>query len=127
MKPLVNVQLITNELSIHNNQLEPGTFNVNPICERNVGMIDEKHWFTQVVVKFENSEENPFPVDIVADMTGIFDVSNLPEDKIEDFAKHQAVQIILPYIRGMISSATANALMPPIVLPVVDVMQLFPD
>lgn len=127
MTTKVDMQLITNELSIKNNQLPPGTFKIDPRVTRNIGVIDDTHRFTQLIVEIVNSMETPFPIDIRADMTAVFDISSLPEDKVDDFLKHQAVAIVLPYIRGMISSATANALMPPIVIPIIDVAELFPD
>lgn len=127
MTTQVNMQLITNELSVKNNQLPPGTFNINPKFRRNIGVIDATHSFTQLVVEIKNSLENPFPVDITADMTAVFDISTIPQEKLEDFLKHQAVHILMPYIRGMISAVTANALMSPIVLPVYDAEQLFQD
>ena len=127
MQTQINMQLVTNELSIKNNHLSSGTFNVNPRFQRNIGIVDEKHSFTQIIVELRNSKENPFPVDIKADMTAIFDMSTVPAEKADDFLKHQAVHILMPYIRGMISSATANALMTPIVLPVFDATTLFQD
>ncbi len=127
MTTQVNMQLVTNEISVRNNQLPPGTFNINPRFRRNIGIIDETHSFTQLVVEIKNSAENPFPVDITADLTAVFDISTIPQEKLEDFLKHQAVHILMPYIRGMISSVTANALMVPIVLPVYDAEQLFQD
>lgn len=127
MTTQINMQLITNELSVSNNQLPPGTFTLAPRFRRNIGVIDETHSFTQLIVEIKNSKENPFPVDITADMTAIFDISSIPAEKLENFLKHQAVHIIMPYIRGMISAITANALMTPIVLPVYDAEQLFSD
>lgn len=127
MTTQVDMQLITNELSVRNNQLPPGTFNVNPTFRRNIGVMDETHSFTQLIVEIKNSSENPFPVDVTADMTAVFDVSSIPQEKRDDFLKHQAVHILMPYLRGMISSVTANALMMPIVLPVYDAEQMFKD
>ncbi len=127
MTTQINMQLITNELSVRNNQMSPGTFTLNPSFRRNIGVLDESHSFTQLIVEIKNSKENPFPIDITADMTAVFDVSSIPNEKLDNFLKHQAVHILMPYIRGMISSVTANALMMPIVLPVYDAEQLFPD
>ena len=127
MTTQINMQLITNELSIRNNQLPPGTFSINPMFRRNIGTINEHQAFTQIVVELKNTEDHPFPVDITADMTAIFEIDSIPQETLDDFLKHQAVHILLPYLRAMISSVTANSFMPAIVLPVFNALDLFPD
>lgn len=127
MEPLVNMQLITNEVSIKNNNLPNGQFTINPKFTRNIGAIDESHAFTELKVEILNSEDAPFPVDVVVSLTGLFDISTLPEKDVDAFLKFQAVHILLPYIRSMVSSITASSLMPPILLPIVDAKALFND
>lgn len=127
MKPLVNMRLITNEVHIKNNNLPDGQFSMVPRLSRNIRNIDNEHTAVELTVEIINSDEHPFPIDVRATMTGVFEVSTLPEDTVENFVKIQAIQIILPYIRALITSATAGSLYPPVVLPVIDVRNLFAE
>lgn len=125
MNTLLDMQLITNIMSIKNNQLPNGEFAVNPRFTRNIITIDQSHAATELRVDIANSEENPFPVDIVVSITAVFDISKLPESEVSQFLELQAVQILFPYVRNAVSTLTTTAMMAPIILPVIDVKQLF--
>ncbi len=127
MEPLVNFQLITNEVSVKNNNLQEGSFSLAPQIKRGITKIDDTHSAVRLILEILNTEKIPFPVDIKVDLTGVFDVSNLSPEDVEDFLKLQAIQIMFPYIRTMISSATSCAMMPPVILPIIDVREMFPD
>lgn len=127
MEPLVNMRLSTNEISIKNNHLAEGQFKVSPRITRNIEVIDESHSAVELILEIINSEENPFPIDIRISLNGVFDISNLPSETVDNFLKVQAVQIMFPYVRTIVSSITSCSLMPPIVLPIIDVKKLFPD
>ena len=127
MQPLVNMKLLTNEISIKNNHLPEGKFNLTPMITRNINVIDDTHSAVELILEIINSEDNPFPVNIRVSLTGIFDISGLPTETVDNFLKVQAVQILYPYIRTMVTSITSSSLMPPIILPVIDVKNLFPE
>lgn len=122
----IQFQIITKNISIVNNDIPKGEFKVSPQITRNTGTINKDKVFTEIIFRIENTEETPFPFNISVQMMGIFDKKNIPENSIENFLEVQAVQIIMPYIRAAISSLTAAAFMPPLVLPVYDVPSLFP-
>lgn len=44
-----------------------------------------------------------------------------------EFLKIEAVNIMFPYLRSITTNLTTTAMMPPIVLPIVDVKKLFKD
>lgn len=127
MGPLTSMQLATNEISIKNNYLPTGSFNLAPQIRRIINQIDDTHASVEIRVEIRNTEENPFPVDVIASMTGIFDMSNIEEKDKEKFLKIQSVQLILPHMRSLIASTTAAALMTPLMLPIYDARTLFPD
>lgn len=127
MEPLANVQLAINELSIRNNGLPPGEFIVSPRFTRNIGVVSENVSCVNLIVEIVNTPEIPFPFDIKADLMGVFELSKIPEHERDYFLKITAVQVLLPYVRGIVSSVTANTFMPPVILPIVDVHELFPD
>ena len=127
MGNLTEMRLITNEISVKNNNLPGGSFNLMPKIQRLIGKVDETHASVEIRVEIHNTEENPFPVDVIASMTGIFDMSNIEEKDRDNFLKIQSVQLILPHIRSLIASTTAAALMTPLMLPIYDARTLFPD
>ena len=123
----MNMRLATNEISIKNNFLPKGSFNLAPQIRRIIGQVDDTHASVEIRLEIRNTEENPFPVDVTASMTGIFDMSNIEEKDRDNFLKIQSVQLILPHIRSLIASTTAAALMTPLMLPIYDARTLFPD
>ena len=127
MGNLTEMRLITNEISVKNNNLPGGSFNLMPKIQRLIGKVDETHASVEIRVEIHNTEENPFPVDVIASMTGIFDMSNIEEKDRDNFLKIQSVQLILPHMRSLIASTTAAALMTPLMLPIYDARTLFPD
>lgn len=127
MGALMNMRLATNEISIKNNDLPKGSFNLAPQIRRIIGQVDGTHASVEIRVEIRNTEENPFPMDVTASMTGIFDISSIEEKDRDNFLKIQSVQLILPHLRSLIASTTAAALMTPLMLPIYDVRKLFPE
>ena len=127
MRQLTNMLLITNEVSIKNNNLPAGPYKVAPKFTRNISKHVDGRSAVELVAEITNTEENPFPVDIRVSMTGIFDTRGFKEEEVDSFLKINAVQILFPYIRTTISNITSGAFMAPIILPVVDVLSLFQE
>ena len=127
MGALMNMRLATNEISIKNNFLPKGSFNLAPQIRRIIGEVDDTHASVEIRVEIRNTEENPFPMDVTASMTGIFDMSSIEEKDRDNFLKIQSVQLILPHLRSLIASTTAAALMTPLMLPIYDARKLFPE
>ena len=127
MQPLVNMEMVVNEISIKNNNLPAGNYNIKPVVKRNIGELDENHMVVELIAEIVNTEENPFPVDIRVSIAGKFETEKIPKEEVDHFLKIQAVQILFPYVRSMVTNITTNAMMSPIVLPVVDVRTLFDD
>lgn len=127
MKTCKSMQLHTNEISVKNNNVQGQNFNLSPKILRRTGTLDENHAFTEVRVEIHNTEENPFPMDIDASMTGIFEIEGAGEDELREFLEVEAVGLILPHLRGLIASTTAAALVAPVMLPIYDAKKLFPQ
>lgn len=128
MFKLVKTTFTTNELSIKKNNIKPGNFKLTPMLTRKVGKIKENVYFTALILIIKNDAEHPFPVDISVDFRGIFQFTDIDnEADIQAFLKLEAVKIMYPYLRTMITSLTTTAMMPPIVLPVIDINNLFRD
>lgn len=120
----INFQIITNELSLKNNSLADGNFKIAPVYTRQI-QTDEKYGCTRLIVELKNTPENPFPVDIKVDVMARIELAEIPETARTTFLEINAVSVLLPYVRTMITNMTTNALMVPIVLPILDPQELF--
>ena len=126
MYKLIKTSFSTNQLYIKNNNLKPGNFELKPLLNRTVGKLDDRRYFTLLTLSIMSSSERPFPVDITIEFKGIFEFNDIEDEKnIYNFLKLQAVHIMFPYLRSIITNLTVAAMMPPIILPIVDVSRLF--
>lgn len=127
MESVVDMMLQTDEVSIKNNNLPDGNYTVNPQFTRHIGFIDKDTAYTELVLEITNTEEHPFPVDIKVVVRGLFRNRKIPKEQEEQFLKINAVSILYPYVRTIVSTITTASLFPPIILPVIDVSNLFPE
>lgn len=73
------------------------------------------------IFKEDNITQYPFNMDI--EVAGFFSISDSSEESIERF-KPNAVAILFPYLRALISTYTANANVAPLILPPININQL---
>lgn len=71
---------------------------------------------------FENCEEKNYPFEMTIKITGYFEVEN--EGKDINFEPN-AIAILYPYIRAIVSTYTASANINPLILPAINVNALF--
>lgn len=125
MKNSVNFEIHVDEISIKNNNIPSGTFNVSPTITRAIGVNENGKYYTKVNVEITNSIDNPFPVNIRVSMTGLFDLNDMSDEQRSDFLNHDGFNAVYPYIRSTIISLSANAMLPPIFIPIMDSHQIF--
>lgn len=73
---------------------------------------------------FKNAKENNYPFEIEVDITGYFEIKD-KDDKI-DF-KPNAIAILYPYVRAIISNYTVNANVFPVIIPAINVNKLIEE
>ena len=127
MDSLLNFQLITNEVSIKRNQLQGEGYKIDPKLTRDVTITEDGKGIVELILEINNTEENPFPLDIRISLSGIFDISSIPDESRSDLLNITAVQVLFPYLRSILSTVTSGALYPPIILPIIDVRKLFSE
>lgn len=126
MNYLANMQIVTNEVSVKNNNLPVGDFSICPQFSREIGRTEDGVYFTELSISLKNTEEVPFPFDIFISITGYFDFGEADQTDIDNFMKEKTVHILFPYLRTILSTVTSSAMIPPVVLPIMDVSTLFP-
>ncbi len=131
MVSLVDFEIKIEEISIKNNNLESEqeSFDISPEISRDLRFLNDDQSIGQTRLNFSliNSDENIFPIDLRIILVGTFVLEKISEEDRESFLKYQAVQILFPYLRTMLSNITSSAFMSPILLPVIDVYKLFGD
>lgn len=128
MYKILKTSFATDRLEIKNNHIKGRNFKLKPKMSRKTGKIKDHVYFTNLVLEVHSTPEQQFPIDLVIDFKGIFQFR--PEDdegEIQEFLKTEAVQILFPYLRTMVTNLTTTAMLPPIILPITDVSKLFPD
>lgn len=116
-----NLTLMVNEASIKNNNLPVGEFKLNPQIQKKIGKANSpgNAYVVEIRVEILNTPENPFPIDLVASLSGIFNIEGDNVEDINNFLQLQGFQMVFPYLRSLVANMTANAMMPPIFLPIV--------
>ena len=126
MYKLTKTSFIIHELRITKNNLAPGNYQLKPYITRQIGKLKESVYFTKLFLSIENTPDQPFPVNITVDFRGIFEFKDIiDETRVFDFLKIQAVQIMYPYLNSTVTNLSINAMMPPIVLPIIEAANLF--
>lgn len=113
---------------MNNMRLEPDAkIEMKPSITRQVRGANEsdKVCFITLSVKIESTQEEPKPFDVVVTLTGLIE-----SDAVTDSEKRETViegtTILFPYLRSTLTSLTATAMTPPIILPLPEGV-IFPE
>lgn len=88
---------------------------------KNVRKTENKMEVTLSTRVFENAEENNYPFEMEVQVTGYFVIENESEIDFEP----NAIAILYPYIRAIVSTYTANANVNALILPPININNLF--
>ncbi len=128
MYQIVKTTFSTDKLEIKNNHIQGKNFKLQPKISRKTGKIRDNIFFTSLILELTSTKEQPFPIDMYIDFRGIFQFTpGDDETEIQNFLKNEAVQMMFPYLRSTMTNLTTTAMLPPIILPIIDVSKLFPD
>lgn len=73
---------------------------------------------------FPNAEENNYPFEMNLSVTGVFEFEECGSDTAKALAEINAVAILFPYIRALITTYSSNANVTPVILPPINVVKL---
>jgi len=80
---------------------------------------------TSIMITLGEKSNNPnVPFYLCVEIIGWFEVIDEEIDKIRQFAEINSVSILFPYIRALITTITANANIPPVVLPPMNIVAM---
>lgn len=76
------------------------------------------------VIVFPEAEINDYPFTMKVEVSGLFKVdSNISDDTKRDFIERNAIAILFPYVRAMLSLYSSNSNVGTIVLPPINVVK----
>ena len=113
------VTLKTNEEFVEEKEGTPISLSIKPTIT-----IEEKKMNIKLTVEiFKNAKEKNYPFEMIVETTGFFEAE---DEKPEKFVKN-AIAILYPYVRALVSTYTANANINPLILPAINVNKLIED
>lgn len=97
-------------------------FKIDFDVEREINDFDEDGWYAvSLIIKiFEDAISNNFPFSMNVKITGVFQL--LVDDR--DLLEQNAIAILFPYARALVSNYTANANVEPLILPPINVVAM---
>lgn len=117
-----NVLNISFSLNLEYQYQQHGPIEVNPRLTRQIKKIDENKAEVVLAFAIQKTDELPTPFDLEITIMGIFECEQW-ETESPDIMKINTVAILFPFLRSLIATVTANASVPPYVLPVLNVEQ----
>ena len=128
MIKVTKMVMLTDKVELINNHLPVGKFQIDHIIRRDTGRINDKAFFTQLTLEIKDKPDVKYPINLYISLKGIFEFDNQDNlQEITHFLKYQGVNLIYPYLRSMVTNLTINAMMAPIILPIVDAFQMFKE
>lgn len=122
----IDYQVNNVEFNLNNAYVEntaPVDFNIERFIEYEEDD-DNTMYVTLILNIFEDAEEKNYPFSMFVDVTGIFKLDNIDKEKRETFAEVNAVAILFPYLRSLVSTYTANSNVPALILPPINILKL---
>lgn len=99
-------------------------YKLSPGYYKQIVKNEDDSYCLRLFIEIKNTDENPFPMDISLEFETIFTFSEFESvDEIYNYLNLNAIQMIFPYMRTALTSIVTSALMPPLVLPIIDVRQ----
>lgn len=109
---------------LHDNGLDGQKFKLEPEFFKIITKLEEGKYQLELSIEIKNKIDKPFPLDIQIDFETIFTFKEYKnEDEIETFLNVNAIQMIFPFMRSAVNSVVSAAMLPPMVIPIIDVRQ----
>ena len=102
------------------------TISINPEFKRQIRKIDNDTVTVNLGFCIIN-EKNDMPFSMEIDIEGLFHLENWEQPDQLPIITSNAIAILFPYLRSIVSMITANANISPYVLPVMNINALFDD
>lgn len=116
---------ITTESFKFENIVRKEKFNIIPVFGKKITKINEENYEVKLMFSIKDEEEKPSPYNIELIIKGLFQMSNFTDDEYNEFMNINAIQILIPYLRGILASSMSAMMVPPITIPIMDSRNIF--
>ena len=124
----LNKTTITVKELILNNKNLQGQFQLQHKINMKYSKLEDNIWTTELHFELTEDNEHPRPIDLKVTILGQFEFEEVTNnDNVHEFLTKSAVHILYPYLRSTISGLTSVAMLPPVVIPIVDAYNLFKE
>ena len=114
------------EINQNFNFQEPQNITLKPQFRRDIIKISENEFNNQLTVVIEDNEK-PIPFSIEVSIRGAFSLENWENEDNKDLVNTTSTATLFPYLRSLISQVSAMLNMPPYILPLLNINELFKD
>lgn len=102
------------------------TISINPEFKRQIKKLDDDTAVVNLGFCI-NNENNDMPFSMEIDIEGLFQLKDWEQPHQFPIINTNAIAILFPYLRSLVSMVTANANISPYVLPVMNITALFQE
>ena len=96
---------------------------INPIFGRSIHKLDEDYALVDLSFDVDKNENIPFSISIVVE--GKFKLGNWETPENINLMSVNALAILFPFLRSVVTSVTANANIIPYIIPVMNINAMF--
>lgn len=97
---------------------------LNPKFTRDIIKIDDKQFQTQLTIVIDNAEQE-VPFNIEACIKGLFVLEDWQNPDNKDLVEITSTATMFPYLRSLVSNISTMLNMPPYILPLININELF--
>ena len=110
------------------NKVEKGmTYELNPKFGKGINKIDDTTYELHLAFSLHDVGEKISPYDIDIEVVGVFKLTGGTDSDTQEFLNVNAVSILFPYLRCVLSNSMTSMMISPIILPIVDAKELFKE
>lgn len=124
--PLKFIDYIVDEVSFKNEYSKNDSFSLEFDIDSEVEFKDDNNFILKLnLYLFKKEEDVPFRMNVKA--LGMFEIDDVDEKLKIELSEKNAVAILFPYLRALVSNYTSIANVTPLILPPINVAQYIED
>ncbi len=121
------LNITTKKLEFINNAKEGINYELKPKVTKKIIVKDDSIYELHLFFKVNSDSGVNAPFEMDLDVVGLFKLENGDQNGINTFMNTNAVSIVFPYLRSIISNVMSSMMLPPILLPIVDARSINED
>ena len=117
-------KITTENFIFINNNLKNVEYSISPLLGKSIKKVNDTLYQLTLSFRLHSDEARKAPYEIELDVSGYFELIDFNSNDTKEFLNKNAVAILFPYLRSILSSSMASLMVQPIILPIVDASNL---